>query len=121
MPASGTLSHTLLKVLHAALQRYTKSTDARSGVQRTLVVGTAVLWAVGRSLWLRLLKAGDSVNLLETKIKKQHLIWPERVAMEKALSEKQSTKGPWILPSTSNVNITVLKKKQLEIGTGEHI
>lgn len=30
-------------------------------------------------------------------------------------------KGPWMLPSTSNVNITVLKKKQLQVGTGEHI
>lgn len=90
MPASGTLSHTLLKVLHAALQRYSKSTDTRSGVQRTLLVSTTVLWAVERSSWLRLLKAGDSVNLLERKIiKQQHLIWPERVAMEKAFSEKQ--------------------------------
>lgn len=49
MPASGTLSHTLLKVLHAALQRYSKSTDTRSGVQRTLLVSTTVLWAVERS------------------------------------------------------------------------
>lgn len=37
MLASGTLSNTLLQVLHAALQGYSKSTDTRSGVQMTLL------------------------------------------------------------------------------------